>query len=296
MTDRVIDISQTGVSLRICHRQLVAKMPDGTAETMPLDDIAVIVSAHPRTTFSQAVLAELIDKGGSFVLCNDKCLPVGMLMPLSSNYIQAERIAAQAQAKLPVKKRLWQQVVIAKLKAQSALLLRLRGTDGGIGAMAARVRSGDSANMEAQAAIRHWRLLFANASFTRNHKAEDQNRLLNYGYAVLRAIVARGLSGAGLHLSMGIHHHNRYDPFCLADDIMEPMRPLVDEAVVRLVELRGASAPLDSEAKTCLIEKLQQRFDCNGEMRTLFDIANRLGSSLADAYAGAKPALVFPSI
>ena len=296
MTERVIDISKVGVSLRLLHKQLVVTLPDDTSQTHPLDDVAVIVSAHPRTTFSQAVLAELIGQGGMFIVCNEKCLPVGMLLPLVTNYIQVERMAAQMHAKLPVHKRLWQQVVVAKVNAQAGLLQRLRGTDGGIGGMAGRVHSGDSENIEAQAAVRYWRLLFADPSFRRNYKADDQNRPLNYGYAVLRAIVARGLCAAGLHPSMGMQHHNRYNPFCLADDIMEPMRPIVDEAVVRLVEKRGPTAPLDSEAKTELIHALQGRFDCSGEMRTLFDIANRLGSTVANAYMGHKVSLAFPAV
>jgi len=294
MTERVIDISQTGACLRVRHRQLVITLGDGPTESMPMDDIGVVVSSHPRTTFSQAVLSELIRQGGSFVVCDEKCLPVGMLLPLASNYIQVERMAAQANAKLPLKKRLWQQVVVAKVKAQSQLLQRLRGTDAGIGALAGRVRSGDPKNIEAQAARRYWGPLFNDPSFRRNHDADDQNRCLNYGYAVLRAIVARGVCAAGLHPSLGIQHHNRYSQFCLADDLMEPMRPIVDEAVVKLVDAKGAQAPLDKESKAELIGALQKRYECNGEKRTLFDISNRLGESLVSAFAGQKVTLSFP--
>ena len=132
---------------------------------------------------------------------------------------------------MPVCKRLWRQIVRAKIKAQAALLVELRGTDFGLGALVLRVRSGDPSNVEARAARRYWPHVFADLDFRRHRENEDQNILLNYGYAVLRAIIARAICAAGLHPSLGIHHHNRYNAFCLADDLMEPFRPAVDHAV-----------------------------------------------------------------
>jgi len=296
MTDRVIDISQQGAALRVRNAQLVITLSDGQSETMPMDDLGVIVVSHPAVSYSQSVFIELLRQGGAFVVCNERFLPVGMLLPLAANYIQAERIAAQVNATLPVKKQIWRRIVEAKVEAQGALLRRLRGSDSGIAAMSRRVLSGDSTNIEAQAARRYWPLLFDDPSFRREFEAADQNRLLNYGYAVLRAITARGLCAAGLHLSIGVHHHNRYDPFCLADDLMEPMRPIVDRAVAAIVAKQGPEAPLDSAAKTALIGALQERFECNGEVRTLFDIANRLGSVVANTFSGRKSSLHFPKL
>ncbi|HJT36296.1 MAG TPA: type II CRISPR-associated endonuclease Cas1, partial [Pirellulales bacterium] len=209
--------------------------PDGGGEcSVPLTEIAVLIAAHPQVTFTQAVLGGLAAAGGIFIVCDERWLPAGMLLPLRGHHLQARRFQAQAAVAAPVKKRLWQQIVRAKIETQAQALETLHGDSAGLRPLVPLVRSGDPENIEARAARIYWPLLFADESFRRQWEAGDQNRLLNYGYAVLRAIVARALCAAGLHPTLGLHHHNQYSAFCLADDLMEPFRPVVDIVVARL--------------------------------------------------------------
>jgi CRISPR-associated protein Cas1 len=206
-----------------------------------------------------------------------------MLLPLVCHSLQTGRFAAQAALSLPAKKRLWQQIVRAKIQAQARLLEEKLDADCGLRAFASRVRSGDAGNLEAQAARIYWRKLFNDPHFRRDPDADGLNSCLNYGYAVLRAIVSRSLCGAGLHPSLGVHHHNRYDAFCLADDLMEPFRPIVDREVASLRDARGPEPPLDKESKRALLQTLLGRFEAAAESRTLFDWASRTAESLAAA-------------
>ena len=154
--------------------------------------------------------------------------------------------------------------------------------------------SGDSENVEAKASKIYWPNIFGDKSFRRDRAADDHNRHLNYGYAVLRAIVARAICAAGLHPSLGVHHHNRYDAFCLADDLMEPFRPLVDKAVAKILTERGANPPMDKEAKAEIIGAIIGRLEIAGEFRTMFDIASKTASSLAAVFAGERNDLLLP--
>jgi len=264
--------------------------------TIPLADIAVLIAAHPQISFSHAVLAGLAEAGGMFIACNEKRMPCAMLLPLENHSTQTERFQAQANLPLPNRKRLWQQVVKAKILAQARMLKELTQEDWGLEMLAGTVRSGDPRNVEARAARIYWKNLFGEDDFRRNPEGEGLNPALNYGYAILRAIVARALCAAGLHPSLGIHHHNRYDAFCLADDLMEPFRPLVDRTVWELSEKRGSNPPLDRESKRALLESLLARFTAEGESRTLFDWASRTASSLAAAIESGEKKLEIPPL
>jgi CRISPR-associated protein Cas1 len=205
------------------------------------------------------------------------------MLPLVMHSLQTERFAAQAGLALPVRKRLWQQIARAKILAQSRLLEQRTGVDLGLAGLASQVRSGDPANLEARAARIYWQKVFGEIEFRRDRELDGLNACLNYGYAVLRAIVARAICGAGLHPSLSLHHHNRYDAFCLADDLMEPFRPVVDRVVAGLRDERGADVPLDRDAKKRILEALLGRFESEGESRTLFDWLRRVADSLASA-------------
>jgi len=296
MTDRMVDLSEEPARLAVRNGLLVIVRENGEEATVPLDDLGVLVVSHPQVTFTQAVLSGLVESGGAFVTCNAARLPVGMLLPIDAHYIQTERFALQARAALPVRKRLWRQIVSAKVKAQGRLLQTLYGYDRGLIALSGRVRSGDPSNIEAQASRRYWPALFADESFRRDRNAEDQNRFLNYGYAILRAIVARAATAAGLHPSVGIHHHNRYNSFCLADDLMEPLRPRVDRAVWELVKARGKQAPMDREAKGALLGGITARMEVAGESRSIFEAASRMASSLVAVFEGERKGLIIPEI
>lgn len=307
MTNRILDLSTRPAYLRTENQQLVIMSrtpePGESAEedaerarplSVPLSDIAVIVLAHAQITCSTGALAGLLRCGGAAVVCDRDHLPVGMLLPIAGHSTQAERFAAQAAAPAPTKKRLWQQIVRRKIAAQADTLVALRETDGGLRELIPRVRSGDPENVEAQAAQRYWPLLFDDPAFRRRREAPDANRLLNYDYAVLRAIAARAICAAGLHPSLGVHHHNRYDAYCLADDLMEPFRPLVDEAVVACIGMYGADASLNPAVKRALLEPLTGLYRGGGEARTLFDWISRSAASLARVFMGESDRLELP--
>lgn len=295
-TERFIDISAAPIRLSFKNGLLVFGGVEAGENTIPVKDIGALVVSNPMVTFTHAAIAALASENVPLIVCDEKHLPCGMLLPLASNSVQTERLALQAAAPLPVKKSLWKQVVKAKIKAQGNLLKELHGGDFGLLSMAENVKSGDSGNLEAAAARRYWSALFSDEDFIRDRFGDDQNRHLNYGYAVLRAIVARGICAAGLHPSIGIHHHNRYDAFCLADDMMEPFRTIVDRAVYMILKEFGSGCALDRGSKQTIIESLNGKFDVNGEERTLFDISARLGSSLFAAFSGEKVRLQFPAI
>ncbi|MCD6282990.1 type II CRISPR-associated endonuclease Cas1 [bacterium] len=293
MTERIIDLSEEGASLSVRHAQLVIQRDDNKV-TVPLNELAALVVAHPAVHYTHAVLTGICAQGGAVVLCNEKRMPTGMLLPIEAHFTQAERFAEQASASLPTKKRLWKQLVRAKVTAQGRLLQEVKGDDRGLAELANRVRSGDPSNIEAQASRRYWPALFGE-DFTRDPDLGGVNSLLNYGYAVLRAMVARAICAAGLHPSLGLHHHNRYNPFCLADDLMEPFRPVVDNAVFSLAVSSGDSATLSKYTKRALIKALtDKRFTLEVESRTLFGTLAHLASSLADVYAGERKKLFLP--
>ncbi len=328
MTDRILDISDRPARLSVRNDLLVIEFPsvavasspptaggetggtaarardpdsglrarDAQTQTVPLADIAVLITSHPQISYTHAVLAGLAAVGGIFIACNEKHMPAAMMLPLETHSTQAERFAKQAAAPVPLRKRAWQQIIQAKLRAQAGLLQERTGKDWGLVPMAAQVRSGDAGNLEARAARIYWRALFGEDDFRRDPEGEGLNPHLNYGYAILRAILARALCASGLHPSLGVHHHNRYDAFCLADDLMEPFRPLVDRVVARFRDERGLNPPLDRDAKRVLLGGLLGRFTAEGESRTLFDWVSRAASSLAVVIEGEKVKLDLPPL
>jgi CRISPR-associated protein Cas1 len=291
-----MDVSETPVHFNRRGELLVARSPDGEETTIPFTDIAAVVVGHPQVTFTQDALAGLSGSGAMVVVCDDKRNPAGMFLPLDSHFTQGARFERQAVAPLPLRKQLWKAIVSAKIASQGRLLATLGGDDAGLVEMSRCVRSGDAGNLESQAAVRYWPRVFGVPSFRRDREAQDQNRFLNYGYAVLRAAVARALCGAGLHPSLGLHHHNRYDTFRLASDVMEPFRTIVDRAVVALVAERGAGAPPDKTAKSALIQSMLSRLSVGGEERTFFDIASKTAQSLAGIFEGTCEKLFLPEL
>ncbi len=292
--NRILDLSEESAELCVRLENFVIRREGRDDIRIPISEVAAIIVSHPRVRYTHAVLSKLAAAGGVFVTCDERRLPVGMMLPLQGHFTQAERMAAQIAASLPMRKRLWKQIVRAKILAQAALLKQVRGDDAGLTHLARRVRSGDVENIEARAAQRYWPRLFSDPAFVRDPNGGGANALLNYGYAVLRAMVARAVCAVGLHPAVGIHHHNRYNPLPLVDDLMEPFRPIVDRAVVSLIAQRGDAGPLDREAKAALIEALTGRFDLNGEQRTLFDIVQRVASSLVAVFTRERSCLILP--
>lgn len=295
MTERVLDISESGAALSVRTGNVVIECEDRVPVMIPISELAVLVVSHPQVRYSQAVLAGIATQGGSFVVCDEKHSPVGMLLPLNAHSLQSERFAIQAEASLPAKKRSWRNIVRAKIRAQGRVLQEKTGTDLGFPRIAMRVRSGDPSNIEAQASRLYWPALLGQ-DFRRNRDAPDVNAHLNYGYAVLRAATARALCAAGLHPSLGVHHHNRFNPFCLADDLMEPYRPLVDQVVHGIAEERGLNAPLDRDSRRKLLEVLGGRFTSGEESRRLFDWLSIAASSLRAVLMDGSRDLNLPEI
>jgi len=294
--ERIIDLAEEPARLTVQNFRLIIARGGQPEAAMPLAEAAVVVLANPQLSLTQPVLAGLAGAGGIVIVCDGKRMPTAMLLPLEAHFAQGERFALQARASLPTRKRLWQALVRAKIKAQARVLEELRGDDAGLPELVGRVRSGDPANVEAEASRRYWPALFANPEFRRDREGGGPNHLLNYGYAVLRAIVARAVCAAGLHPSLGLHHHNRYDAFRLVDDLMEPLRPVVDRAVAYYCAAYGPEAALDKRAKAVLIGALMGRFRLGRQSRTLFDIANRTAATLVEVFAGKRKALVVPEL
>jgi CRISPR-associated protein Cas1 len=291
--DRILDLSEEPAHVSLRHGLLVLKRPTVGETTLPVGEIAVVVASQPQLSFTLGALSSLCSAGAAVVVCGDDRLPTGMMLPLQGHTTQVERMAAQVAAKLPVKKRLWQSLVAAKLRSQAAALRLETGGDAGLNEIARTVRSGDPDNREAYGARRYWLSLMGD-DFVRDRDAADVNRVLNYGYTVLRAMTGRAICAAGLHPSLGVHHHNRYSQFCLADDLMEPFRPVVDRAAVAIRRTWGADAPLDRTVKTELLNCLNHRYRVRNERRQLFDVVARLTSSLAGVYMGQRTTLELP--
>lgn len=296
MIEKIVDIGAEPARLKVRDDQLLIERGDTKVATAPLEEVAALVLGHAQVTVTGGALAGLMSHGGVAVVCDNHHSPVGFLVPINGHHLMAERFAQQAEAPLPMRKRLWQQVVRAKIRAQARVLTELHGDDKGLEVFIARVKSGDPQNVEAQAAVRYWKALFGSKEFKRRAEEHDENRYLNYGYGVLRALTARAVCAAGLHPGLGIEHHNRYDPLPLASDLMEPFRPIVDRAVVRLVETNGLQDTLDPKTKAALLGALMDRYSVNGEERSLFDVLARTASSLVQVFARKRRTLLLPEL
>jgi CRISPR-associated protein Cas1 len=292
---RILDFSETPARLRIDRGCLSIERTDQPTIRIPTGEICAVILAHPQINCTQSVLADIAAAGGVLITCDAKRLPVGILLPLQAHFTQTERFLAQSKAKEPLKKQLWREIVQAKVRIQGLVLKSICGVDAGLPALARHVLSGDTSNIEAQAARRYWQNLFPGIDFHRDRDAPNQNQLLNYGYAVLRAIVARATCAVGLHLSIGLHHRNRYNPCCLADDLMEPFRPAVDVIVARLAAQQGPDTPLSMDSRQQLLDGLYQRWKVGGDCRTLFDAAEQLASSVVENLMGKRCRLRLPT-
>ncbi|MBX3362997.1 MAG: type II CRISPR-associated endonuclease Cas1 [Phycisphaeraceae bacterium] len=282
--ERILDFSNDGAYLSVRYGQLIVKREGMPDLSTPLAEIAALILANARVTCTQSVLSGLMAEGAAVLVCDDSMLPNGLMLPLSANTLQTERMIAQASVTEPRKKRIWQSIVRAKIMAQASLLQTRIGDDGGLLAIAASVRSGDAGNAEAHAAQRYWPRLFGDSNFRRRRDAPDQNRLLNYGYAVIRAAVGRAICANGLHPSLGVCHHGRSNPYCLADDLMEPWRVMIDDTVAEIVGQHGPGVELDAHTKQQIIGVLHERLTHEGESRTVMDWIGRSAASLGRAF------------
>lgn len=231
--------------LSLRNSQLVIHLPEANGmddrtgnNTIPVEDIGVVVLDHKQITITHGLMEALLANNTAMITCDSSRMPVGLMLPLSGNTTQSERFQAQVDSSLPLRKQLWQQTVQAKIANQAYVLKLKRGAIvKNMLAWVDVVKSGDSDNLEGRAAAYYWANMFPMIpDFRRGREGISPNNLLNYGYAILRAVVARSLVSSGLLPTLGIHHHNRYNAYCLADDIMEPYRPFVDKLVVDIFD------------------------------------------------------------
>lgn len=277
-------------------------LPDSFKESVvkriPIEDIGVVVLDNKQITITQGALGALLDNNVAVISCDDHRMPAGLMLPLNGNTTQSERFGHQIEASLPLKKQLWQQTVQAKILNQSTVLLRQRGMKcGNLEAWAKQVKSGDADNLEGRAAAFYWQNLFGNIrGFHRDREGVPPNNLLNYGYAILRAVVARSLVGSGLLPTLGIHHHNRYNAYCLADDIMEPYRPYVDALVAEMVDSGMDISKLTPEIKSKLLSIPVLDVVINGRRSPLMIGVGMTTASLYKCYSGEIRKIAYPTM
>lgn len=287
------------------NEQLLIELPDAPVKpderdskrSVAIEDIGIVILDNQQITITQAALAALLQNNAAIITCNDTHHPVGLFLPLDGHDIQSERFRSQIDATEPLKKQLWQQTVNAKILNQAALLKK-RGIE--IENMlhwAKNVRSGDPDNFEGRAAAYYWRYLFgARANFFRRREGEPPNNLLNYGYAILRAMVARGLVSSGLLPTLGIHHRNKYNAYCLADDIMEPYRPYVDQLVCEIVDDGEDFEFITTELKARLLGIATRDVQIEKDNSPLMVGLQRTTASLARCYEQKSRKILYPLI
>lgn len=266
--------------------------------SISIEDIGIVVLDNKQITITQGVIEKLLANNCALITCDDSHLPVGMMLPLSGNTTQNERFRNQIESSLPLKKQLWQQTIQAKIYNQAKVLKLIKGIDArNMFAWINNVKSGDSENLEGRAAAYYWKTLFSNIdNFTRERDGIFPNSLLNYGYAILRAIVARALVISGLLPTLGIHHHNRYNAYCLADDIMEPYRPYVDILVCELISENSSIQTIDAEVKKKLLAIPTTEVIINGKRSPLMVAVSQTTASLYRCFSGEQRKLVYPEI
>ena len=283
--------------LSLKDRQLVILLPDkDQSVTRPIEDIGVVIVDNKQITLTSGLIEALLGNNCALITCDSSHLPVGLMLPLCGNTTQSERFRHQLSASLPLKKQLWQQTISQKIANQAQVLKECFGVEvGNMLSWSKNVKSGDSDNLEARAAAYYWRNMFDDEDvFIRDREGEPPNNLLNYGYAILRAIVARGLVSSGLLPTLGIHHHNRYNAYCLADDIMEPYRPYVDELVVNIRKEFDNTDFLDKEIKKRLLSIPTIEVRINNHRRPLMVAVSETTASLYKCFSGELRKIAYP--
>lgn len=269
--------------------------------TIPIEDIGVLMMDHQQITITQNLITALLENNVALITCNDTHHPIGLMLPLEANTLQSERFQAQLAASQPLKKQLWQQTISIKIYNQAMVLKKQNIPIDNMLYWSNCVKSGDSDNHEGRAAAYYWKnlsasFLYQDEEFRRDRFGEPPNNLLNYGYAILRAIVARGLVGSGLLPTLGIHHRNKYNAYCLADDIMEPYRPYVDKIVCEIISNDENTQKLTTTIKQKLLAIASVDVIMEGAKSPLMVGLQRTTSSLAKCFEGTQRKLIYPEM
>lgn len=279
------------------NEDLPEKMKQESIVTIPIEDIGVVILDHKQITITQGLMEKLLENNCALITCDNTRMPVGLMLPLEGNTTQTERFKAQLDASVPLKKQLWQQTVQAKIENQAYVLEKMAGgIVKNMNAWAADVKSGDPDNYEARAAVYYWANLFPDIQgFSRNRDGVPPNNLLNYGYAVLRAVVARSLVASGLLPTLGIHHRNKYNAYCLADDVMEPYRPFVDRLVFEIVLENENIDEITQPIKTRLLGIPVLDVMMNGQRSPLMVAVGLTTASLHQCFSGEVRKIKYPT-
>lgn len=292
MIKRTIEISREPAYLSVRLNQLQLRRGESVVGSIPCEDIGVVLVDHPQTTYSHAALVQLAESAASLVICGRDHLPTAILLPISQHTEVVWRMKEQLAATRPIRKQIWKQLVRAKIRGQARNLKPGSSARRKLLDMATQVRSGDPGNLEAQAARLYWMHWLPGEAFRRDADAEGINGLLNYGYAVLRAALGRAIVAAGYHPSIGLQHSHRANAFCLADDLIEPLRPLVDDRAREL--FRAGAERLDQEAKAKLLELLTEETAFGEETGPLMANLHRYVASLGRCFRRESKRLEIP--
>lgn len=296
--------------LSLRNKQLVVKLPEveindsipeelknQSQKTIPIEDIGVVILDNNRITITQGLIESLLDNNSALVTCDSSRMPVGLMLPLSGNKTQSERFRDQISASLPLKKQLWQQTIQAKIRNQAYVLSNKNNSIiDNMKVWATDVKSGDPDNYEARAAVYYWANLFNEIEgFSRHREGIPPNNLLNYGYAILRAVVARSLVASGLLPTFGIHHRNKYNAYCLADDIMEPYRPFVDKMICGIVAENSNIGEITQDIKFKLLNIPVLDVVIDDQRSPLMVAVGQTSASLYKCYEGSLRRIKYPS-
>ena len=287
--------------LNLKDKQLTIATTTENGETInrsiPVEDIGVLLIDNPQITLTSGLIQALQENKVALITCDYKHMPQSILLPIEGNSIQQERYDTQLAASEPLKKQLWQQTVTQKIKNQAAVLDKLQFNSDYLIPLYKNVKSGDSDNCEATAAVYYWQTIFKQVNgFVRHREGPAPNNYLNYGYAILRATMARSIVAAGLLPTLGIFHRNRYNAFCLADDLMEPYRPYVDEIVYSMIKEFELVQELQKEHKAVLLKIPAIDVVIDGEKSPLMIATQRTAVSLVKCFEGSQRKLVYPEI
>lgn len=292
MIKRIIEVSNPA-QLHLRNSQMIIKKEGENDSSVPVEDMGILILANPLIIISQSLIASCQENNCIIVFCDQRHLPVSVLLPLAGHSTHSKVLHMQTNVRKPLKKRLWQKIIIAKTEAQVRTLRFLKKDPAPLAAMKKKIKSGDTGNIESQTARIYWLKLFGKG-FQRNYKEVGINSLLNYGYSLVRASVARSLCGTGLHPALGIHHHNQYNPMCLADDLMEPLRPLVDRRVYELKE--SGQFELNKKTKLSLLSILSENVLLETTKFPMMVANQHMAASLKKAFLEESNVLKIPEL
>lgn len=295
MIKRILSFSNPAyLSLKLGQIVYEAKDDSEKNTTIPIEDVGVVILDGKQLTITSALMAALLDNNCAIITCDDRHMPVGLNMPLSGNSLQNERFREQLDASEPLKKQMWQQTVRAKILMQAQVLTVEEVENGNMLAWAKDVRSGDPDNLEGRAAAYYWKTIFHDPHFVRGQEGDPPNNLLNYGYAIIRALMARALVAAGLLPTLGIHHHNRYNAYCLADDIMEPYRPIVDLKVLDIMDQFGDISELTPDIKRELLSLSTKDVWIENHRSPMMIAMQTTANSVQKCFSGEARKIIYP--